>query len=114
MFLNDQAFMTRALELASKGEGAVNPNPLVGAVVVVESQIVGEGWHQRFGGPHAEVNALDEAGAASNGATLYVTLEHPAVIMERLLLAPSESSNQGSAKSSLPHVTPILQSMARG
>ncbi|MCK5246024.1 bifunctional diaminohydroxyphosphoribosylaminopyrimidine deaminase/5-amino-6-(5-phosphoribosylamino)uracil reductase RibD [Candidatus Bipolaricaulota bacterium] len=75
MFLNDQAFMTRALELASKGEGAVNPNPLVGAVVVVDSQIVGEGWHQRFGGPHAEINALNEAGAASNGATLYVTLE---------------------------------------
>ncbi len=75
MFLNDQTYMTRALELASKGEGAVNPNPLVGAVVVVDSQIVGEGWHQRFGGPHAEINALNEAGAASNGATLYVTLE---------------------------------------
>jgi len=67
--------MTRALALAARGEGAVNPNPLAGAVVVVDDQIVGEGWHQQFGGPHAEINALNEAGAASNGATLYVTLE---------------------------------------
>ena len=73
--MNDRDFMTRALELASKGEGSVNPNPLVGAVVVVDSQIVGEGWHHQFGGPHAEINALNEAGDAANGATLYVTLE---------------------------------------
>jgi diaminohydroxyphosphoribosylaminopyrimidine deaminase / 5-amino-6-(5-phosphoribosylamino)uracil reductase len=75
MCLNDQTFMTRALELARKGEGTVNPNPLVGAVVAVGSQIVGEGWHQQFGGPHAEINALDEAGDAAKDATLYVTLE---------------------------------------
>ena len=73
--MNDRDFMARALELAAKGEGAVNPNPLVGAVVVAESMIVGEGWHRQFGGPHAEVHALDEAGDAANGATLYVTLE---------------------------------------
>lgn len=75
MFLNDRQFMTRALELAIKGEGSVNPNPLVGAVVVVDSKIAGEGWHQQFGGPHAEVIALDQAGGAANGSTLYVTLE---------------------------------------
>jgi len=75
MHLNDRDFMTLTLELASKGEGAVNPNPLVGAVVVRGSEIVGKGWHQRFGGPHAEINALNEAGEASDGATLYVTLE---------------------------------------
>ena len=74
MLLNDRDFMARALELASRGKGSVNPNPLVGAVVVVDSQIVGEGWHQQYGGLHAEINALNEAGAASNGATLYVTL----------------------------------------
>jgi len=67
--------MTRALELASKGEGTVNPNPLVGAVIVKDSEIIGEGWHQQFGGPHAEINALDEAGEAAKDATLYVTLE---------------------------------------
>jgi len=71
----DERFMRIALDLARKGEGAVNPNPLVGAVVVRNSEIVGQGYHQRFGGPHAEVFALDEAGDAARGATLYVTLE---------------------------------------
>lgn len=75
MLLNDRDFMALALKLAVKGEGAVNPNPLVGAVIVQGSNIVGQGWHKQFGGPHAEINALDEAGAASRGGTLYVTLE---------------------------------------
>lgn len=67
--------MTRALELASRGEGCVEPNPMVGAVVVRDREIVGQGWHQQYGGPHAEVNALAAAGARAHGATLYVTLE---------------------------------------
>ena len=67
--------MTRALELARRGQGHVEPNPMVGCVIVRDGQIVGQGWHRRFGGPHAEVEALGEAGAASRGATLYVTLE---------------------------------------
>lgn len=67
--------MERALELALRGAGAVNPNPLVGAVLVKNGEIVGQGWHQRFGGPHAEVNALEAAGPQTQGATLYVTLE---------------------------------------
>jgi diaminohydroxyphosphoribosylaminopyrimidine deaminase/5-amino-6-(5-phosphoribosylamino)uracil reductase len=67
--------MRRALELAERGRGFVEPNPLVGAVVVREGAGVGEGWHERFGGPHAEVNALAAAGDAARGATLYVTLE---------------------------------------
>src|SRR5947209_11653083 len=67
--------MRRALALAEQGRGAVEPNPLVGAVVVRDGQVVGEGWHQRFGGPHAEVHALAAAGEAARGATLYVTLE---------------------------------------
>ncbi len=71
----DTVWMRRALELASRGRGQVEPNPLVGAVVVRDGQLVGEGWHQRFGGPHAEVFALAAAGAAARGATLYVTLE---------------------------------------
>jgi diaminohydroxyphosphoribosylaminopyrimidine deaminase/5-amino-6-(5-phosphoribosylamino)uracil reductase len=67
--------MRRALELAERGRGAVEPNPLVGAVVVRDGQLVGEGWHQRYGQAHAEVNALAAAGDAARGATLYVTLE---------------------------------------
>jgi diaminohydroxyphosphoribosylaminopyrimidine deaminase/5-amino-6-(5-phosphoribosylamino)uracil reductase len=67
--------MRRALELAERGRGFVEPNPLVGAVVVRDGKLVGEGWHQRFGGPHAEIHALEAAGDAARGSTLYVTLE---------------------------------------
>ena len=67
--------MRRALRLASKGRGRVEPNPMVGAVVVKRGKIVGEGYHREFGGPHAEVNAIREAGTAAKGATVYVTLE---------------------------------------
>jgi diaminohydroxyphosphoribosylaminopyrimidine deaminase/5-amino-6-(5-phosphoribosylamino)uracil reductase len=67
--------MRRALELAARGRGAVEPNPMVGAVVVRDGAVVGEGWHQKYGGPHAEVFALDAAGEAARGATLYVSLE---------------------------------------
>ncbi len=67
--------MERALELARKGYGQVDPNPLVGAVVVLRGKIVGEGWHRRYGGPHAEVMALKKAGKRARGATLYVSLE---------------------------------------
>ncbi len=67
--------MERALELAARGRGTTSPNPMVGAVVVRDGQIVGEGWHVRAGEPHAEVNALTDAGDAARGADLYVTLE---------------------------------------
>jgi diaminohydroxyphosphoribosylaminopyrimidine deaminase/5-amino-6-(5-phosphoribosylamino)uracil reductase len=72
---DDGYWMTRALALAERGRGHVEPNPLVGAVVVRDGRLVGAGWHQRYGGPHAEVHALAEAGAAARGATLYLTLE---------------------------------------
>ena len=71
----DARFMRRALELAERGRGLTSPNPMVGAVVVSDDEIVGEGYHERAGGPHAEVVALAAAGARSRGATLYVTLE---------------------------------------
>jgi diaminohydroxyphosphoribosylaminopyrimidine deaminase/5-amino-6-(5-phosphoribosylamino)uracil reductase len=67
--------MRRALALAVRGAGHVSPNPLVGAVVAHGSQVVGEGWHARYGGDHAEVAALRAAGENAKGATLYVTLE---------------------------------------
>src|SRR4051812_48182272 len=73
--MTDSDFMTRALELAERGRGYVEPNPLVGAVVVRDGQIVGEGWHEKYGQAHAEVNALNQAGEHARGATLYVTLE---------------------------------------
>jgi diaminohydroxyphosphoribosylaminopyrimidine deaminase/5-amino-6-(5-phosphoribosylamino)uracil reductase len=67
--------MARALDLAARGLGETNPNPLVGCVVVREGRIVGEGFHSRAGGPHAEVRALRAAGEGARGATLYVNLE---------------------------------------
>ena len=72
---SDEKYMARAIELAKRGTGSVNPNPLVGAVVVKDGKIIGEGWHKKYGGPHAEVWALNEAGENAEGATIYVTLE---------------------------------------
>jgi len=72
---DDLIWMRRALAEAERGRGFVEPNPLVGAVVVREGRAVGIGHHARFGGPHAEVEALARAGEAARGATLYVTLE---------------------------------------
>jgi diaminohydroxyphosphoribosylaminopyrimidine deaminase / 5-amino-6-(5-phosphoribosylamino)uracil reductase len=70
------AYMRIALELAAKGAGYTSPNPMVGAVVVdPDGRIIGQGYHQSIGGPHAEVNAIDDAGPAARGATLFVTLE---------------------------------------
>lgn len=71
----DEKYMDLALELAEKGRGYVNPNPMVGAVVIKDGEIVGKGWHKFYGGPHAEVYVLDEAGEKAEGATIYVTLE---------------------------------------
>ena len=71
----DRFYMRMALDLAARGSGYTSPNPLVGAVVVRGQQVVGRGYHKRFGDAHAEVNALEEAGGKARGATLYVTLE---------------------------------------
>jgi diaminohydroxyphosphoribosylaminopyrimidine deaminase/5-amino-6-(5-phosphoribosylamino)uracil reductase len=71
----DWAWMGRAIRLARNGLGLVEPNPLVGCVLVRDGHLVGEGWHDRFGGNHAEVNAILAAGAKAKGATAYVSLE---------------------------------------
>ena len=71
----DHAMMRRALELAEKGLYTTTPNPRVGCVVTKDEKTVGEGWHERAGGPHAEVVALEKAGSAATGATVYVNLE---------------------------------------
>ena len=68
-------FMEHAIELAERGRGTTHPNPIVGAVVVSGGEVVGEGWHEEKGGPHAEVAALANAGTKARGATVYVTLE---------------------------------------
>jgi len=71
----DHALMARALRLAERGAYTTRPNPMVGCVLAQGDEVVGEGWHQRKGGPHAEVFALQAAGARAKGATAYVTLE---------------------------------------
>jgi diaminohydroxyphosphoribosylaminopyrimidine deaminase/5-amino-6-(5-phosphoribosylamino)uracil reductase len=75
MAAEDPRWMARALELARRGLGETNPNPMVGCVLVKRGRVVGEGWHRRAGGPHAEAQALRAAGGAARGATAYVTLE---------------------------------------
>lgn len=75
---NDERFMAEALELAYRGRGNVEPNPMVGAIIVHEGEVLGRGWHEQFGGPHAERQALRDAHQAGRdvaGATMYVTLE---------------------------------------
>lgn len=71
----DRQFMLRAMELAERGKGFVNPNPLVGALIVRGDRIIGEGWHEYYGGLHAERNAFKNCIEDPRGATLYVTLE---------------------------------------
>lgn len=72
----DHAHLARAVELAQRGLGRVSPNPLVGAVIVRDDVVLGEGWHEEYGGPHAEVNAISATeGADLDGATLYISME---------------------------------------
>lgn len=73
--MTDEAYIDLCLALAKKGRGAASPNPLVGCVVVKDGAIVGAGYHEKFGGPHAEINALDNAGDNARGAELFVNLE---------------------------------------
>jgi diaminohydroxyphosphoribosylaminopyrimidine deaminase / 5-amino-6-(5-phosphoribosylamino)uracil reductase len=71
----DEKRMRRALALAERGRYSTSPNPLVGAVLVRNGDVVGQGWHREAGGPHAEIEALSRAGGKARGSTLYVTLE---------------------------------------
>lgn len=73
--MNDEKIMKRALALAAKGRGFTSPNPMVGAVLVKDGKVVGQGYHHAAGKAHAEVNAIDAAGSLAKGAALYVTLE---------------------------------------
>jgi diaminohydroxyphosphoribosylaminopyrimidine deaminase/5-amino-6-(5-phosphoribosylamino)uracil reductase len=71
----DLAYMAHALQLAARGHFSTSPNPRVGCVLVKNGVTIGEGWHIAAGGPHAEIHALQQAGAAASGATAFVTLE---------------------------------------
>ena len=73
--MDHKFYMQRALDLAKQGQGSVHPNPMVGAVLVKDDQIIGEGYHEVFGGPHAEINAFAKATEDVVGATMYVSLE---------------------------------------
>jgi diaminohydroxyphosphoribosylaminopyrimidine deaminase/5-amino-6-(5-phosphoribosylamino)uracil reductase len=80
--LNDRRHMLRAVHLAARGQGLVEPNPMVGCVIAAAAEdplaltpVIAEGWHQTYGGPHAEIVALEQAGPRAAGATMYVTLE---------------------------------------
>jgi diaminohydroxyphosphoribosylaminopyrimidine deaminase/5-amino-6-(5-phosphoribosylamino)uracil reductase len=73
--VSDEAYIERAIALAERGRGLVSPNPMVGAVVVAGGSVVGQGWHEGPGLPHAEIVALNEAGERARGATLYTSLE---------------------------------------
>jgi len=73
--ISDMRWMRRCFTLAGRGAGRVSPNPLVGAVLVKNDRVIGEGWHERYGQAHAEVNAIKNAGGRCRGATLYVNLE---------------------------------------
>src|SRR5213082_2221140 len=71
----DEGFMRRAIELAARGRGSVEPNPMVGCVIVRDGRIIADGYHQEFGQPHAEREALAAARESPRGATVYVNLE---------------------------------------
>ena len=73
--MTDRDFMLRAIELAERGRGFTNPNPVVGAVVVKDGRIIGEGYHEKYGQLHAERNALASLTEPALGASIYVTLE---------------------------------------
>ena len=83
----DAWHMARAIELAARGEGLVEPNPMVGCTLVADGETVGEGWHQRFGGPHAEIEALNSAGARP-AAPRPLSRSNPAAIRARRGPAP--------------------------
>lgn len=78
MSMQDEKYMQMALRLAQRGISSVEPNPAVGAIIVKANQIIGKGWHKKFGGPHAEINAMEDCqtlGVQPRGGTMYVTLE---------------------------------------
>ncbi len=109
----DVEYMCRALALATRARGRTSPNPLVGAVVVKGGEIVGEGYHQAAGGDHAEVLAINHAGTAARGGTLYVTLE-PCVHYGRTPPCTKAIIQSGIAKVFAAHIDPNPEVRGKG
>ena len=109
---DDRRFMAMALALAERGLGNVWPNPAVGCVLVKDGRVVGRGWTQPSGRPHAESEAIARAGAAARGSTAYVTLE-PCAHHGRTRLAPTPCWRLGSPVPSSPLSIPTHGSTAR-
>lgn len=108
--MDQEIYMRRALELAERGKGKVRPNPLVGCVIVHEGQVIGEGYHEYYGGPHAEVNALGSVSDQDliGKSTLYVTLE-PCAHWEKLpLVQISWWRKESNTWSLLPSTATLL------
>ncbi len=109
----NEKFMRRALTLAARARGHTSPNPLVGAVIVQGDRIVGEGYHQKAGETHAEINALNHAGKAARNATLYVTLE-PCCHWGRTPPCTEAIIRAGIAKTFVAHVDPNPKVAGKG
>jgi len=112
----DVQYMRMALKLARRGLGSVEPNPAVGCVIVKANQIVGKGWHKKFGGPHAEINALEDCqnlGVKPRGATMYVTLE-PCSHEGKTGPCTEAIISAGLAKVKVATIDPSAHSMGRG
>lgn len=109
---NDHRYMKRALDLAALGHGMVSPNPVVGAVFVRDGKVIGEGFHKKLGGPHAEIEAL-AAAKDVKGATLYVTLE-PCSHKGRTPPCTQALVSSGVARVIIPHLDPNPQVAGRG
>ena len=73
--MTDESYIKLTIEIAKKGSGKISPNPMVGCVIIKDERIIGAGYHERFGGNHAEINAINSAKESLEGATLYINLE---------------------------------------
>ena len=98
MLESDEKFMKLALSLAEKGRGYVNPNPLVGAVIVKDGKVIGEGYHTAFGKSHAEIEAINSATEDIKGATMYVTLEPCMMCMGAIIESRIKSVYYGTER----------------
>jgi len=112
----DNNYMRAALKLAQRGIGSVEPNPAVGCIIVKAGRVIGKGWHKKFGGPHAEINALEECktlGVSPRGATMYITLE-PCCHYAKTPPCTEAIVNAGLAKVVIATIDPSVHANGKG